>query len=389
MNNKLLLTIFVAFFLFTIVFVPQIAFCQTSSGTLTVTLNSPPSQTASISLSNVFSSKFLPVIAIAIVAIVIVVAVAAFLVTRKRVTEKSLKKASSSDFQDWVIKRFNGKPGDPTVGVDGYTVGGQPLLIKQSDNVSLVEVEDFVSTLMKMGVQRGAIVAFNYDKDAAEAKMKALDQGIELEMLSIYQLMNKRFSDKIENIANAQVTLQAPREAPSGVPGVAQPPVTTEGQGAVTFGGQPMPAPSQPQTDVLQRPVVYVSYSNTKILDQVVKLLEFLQYEYAVGDNEEMPVPISENKFGLMKNCDCAVIIISAIEQERRYSGVYVLNPNVLTDISAAYLKYYMQVVLVVERKIELPSNLKGLFRIEYDNDDLSLDSAMELEKILYDFRKI
>jgi len=48
-----------------------------------------------------------------------------------------------------------------------------------------------------------------------------------------------------------------------------------------------------------------------------------------------------------------------------------------------------MQVVLVVERKIELPSNLKGLFRIEYDNDDLSLDSAMELEKILYDFRKI
>jgi len=342
-----------------------------------------------ISLSNIFSSKFLPIIVIAVAAIVIVVGVAAFLVTRKRVTEKSLKKASNSDFQDWVIKRFNGKAGDPAVGVDGYTAGGQPLLIKQSDNVSLAEVDGFVSTLMKTGAQKGVIVAFNYDKDAAEVKMKALDQGVEIEMLSIYQLMNKRFSDKIENIANAQVTMQAPREAPSGVPGVVQPPVTTEGQGGLTFGGEPMPAPNQPQTDVLQRPVVYVSYSNTKVLDQVVKLLEFLQYEYAVGDNEEMPVPISENKFGLMKNCDCAVIIISAIEQERRYSGVYVLNPNVLTDISAAYLKYYMQVVLVVERKIELPSNLKGLFRIEYDNDDLSLDSAMELEKILYDFRKI
>jgi len=163
----------------------------------------------------------------------------------------------------------------------------------------------------------------------------------------------------------------------------------TEDQGTVTFGGMPMPVPNEPQTDVLKNPVVFVSYSNTKVLDQVTKLLEFLRYDYAVGDNEETPVPISENKFGLMKNCDCAVIIISAIEQERRYSGIYVLNSNVLTEISAAYLKYYMQIVLVVERKVELPSNLKGLFRIEYDNDDLSFDAAMELEKILADFKKI
>jgi len=126
-----------------------------------------------ISLSNIFSSKFLPIIVIAVAAIVIVVGVAAFLVTRKRVTEKSLKKASNSDFQDWVIKRFNGKAGDPAVGVDGYTAGGQPLLIKQSDNVSLAEVDGFVSTLMKTGAQKGVIVAFNYDKDAAEVKMKA------------------------------------------------------------------------------------------------------------------------------------------------------------------------------------------------------------------------
>jgi hypothetical protein len=389
MNNKLLLTILVAFFLCTVVFVPQISYCKTNSGTLNLTLNTSASQTTSITLSNVFSYKFLPIIVIAVAVIVIVAAVSAFFVTRKKVTEKSLKKASPGDFQDWVIKRFNGKPGDPTVGVDGYTAGGQPLLIKQSDTVSLAEVEGFVSTLMKTGAQKGAVVAFNYDKDASDGRMKALDQGIELEMLSVYQLLNKRFSDKIEKIANAQVALQAPREAPSGALGVAQPPVTTESQGAVTFGGVPMPAPNKPQTDVLQRPVIYVSYSNTKVLDQVAKLLEFLQYEYAVGDNEETPVPISENKFGLMKNCDCAVIIVSAVEQERRYSGVYVLNPNVLTDIYAAYLKYYMQVVLVVERKIELPSNLKGLFRIEYDNDDLSLDAAIELERILADFRKI
>jgi len=108
-----------------------------------------------------------------------------------------------------------------------------------------------------------------------------------------------------------------------------------------------------------------------------------------VGDKEETPVPIPEGKFELMKGCDCAIINICAVEQERRYSGIYVLNSNVLTEISAAYLKYNMQVILLVERKVQLPSNFEGLKRIEYDNDDLSFTAAMQLEKILADFRKI
>ena len=307
-----------------------------------------------------------------------------FFFTRKKVTEKSLGKSSPHDFQDWVIKRFNGKPADPVSGIDGYTAGGQPLLIKQSDNVSLAEVEGFISTLMKTGAQKGAIVAFNYNKDAVEGKMKAQDQGIELEMLTVYQLLNKRFSDKIEDISRSQVSFGAPRETLQEAPAL----VMTEGEGAVTFGGKPMPMPNEPQAGVL-KPVVYVSYSGTRVFDQVRKLLEFLHYDYVVGGNEETPFPISENKFGLMKGCDCAVIIVSAIEQERRYSGIWMLNPNVLSDISASYLKYNMQIVLVVERKVELPSNLKGLVIIGYDNDDLSFDAAMELEKILADFKKI
>jgi hypothetical protein len=335
-------------------------------------------------VANLFSLNFLLIVAIVVAVIVIVGAVSAFFFTRRRVSEKSLRKSSPRDFQDWVIKRFDGKPGDPASGVDGYTAGGQPLLIKESDNVSLAEVEGFVVTLMKTGVQRGVIVAFDYGKDAGEGKMKAQDQGIELEMLTVYQLLNKRFSEKIENIAHVQVSFEAPSEASQ----VDATPVMTEGQGSVTFGGMPMPVPNEPQAGVL-KPVVYVSYSGTRVFDQVRKLLEFLHYDYVVGGNEETPFPISENKFGLMKSCDCAVIIVSAIEQERRYSGIWVLNPNVLSDISAAYLKYNMQIVLVAERKIELPSNLKGLVILGYDNDDLSFDAAMELEKILTDFKKI
>jgi len=46
-------------------------------------------------------------------------------------------------------------------------------------------------------------------------------------------------------------------------------------------------------------------------------------------------------------------------------------------------------VILLVERKVELPSNFKGLKRIEYDNDDLSFNAAMDLDKALADFKEI
>ena len=118
-------------------------------------------------------------------------------------------------------------------------------------------------------------------------------------------------------------------------------------------------------------------------------MLEFLHYDYSVGDKEETTVPISQSKFGLMRNCDCAIINIAAIEQEKRYSGLYILNSNVTSEINAAYLKYNMQVILLVERKVDLPPNLKGLKRLEYDSDDLSFNAAMDLEKILADFRKL
>jgi predicted nucleotide-binding protein len=147
--------------------------------------------------------------------------------------------------------------------------------------------------------------------------------------------------------------------------------------------------PSEPGTAGAMKPRVFISNSNTKVADQVKRMLDFLHYDYVMGDKEQTTVPIPESKFNVMKNCDCAVINIAAAEQERRYSGIYVLNSNVISEINAAYLKYNTQVILLVERKIELPPNLKGLKRIEYDSDDLSFNAAMDLNKALADFGKI
>jgi hypothetical protein len=366
----LLLVIFIAFFFFSVVAIPQISTCQTTTPKATAT----PSPTA---IPQGSSLNLLLIAGIITVVVVVAVGIAAFVFVRKRkVNEKSLKKFSASAFQDWVIKRFNGKPSDPSSGISGFTEGGQPLLIKQSDTVSLAEVKDFIKILSKGRAEKGAIIAFNFDKDTVEAKIDALDNGIELQMLRISELVNKRAAERITTMARSQVTFEAPLT------------YATESQVTETKTFEKMPMSNEPQADGL-KPRVFVSNSNTKVAGQVKKMLEFLHYDYVVGDKDETTVPISENKFGLMRTCDCAIINIAAAEQERRYSGLYVLNSNVTSEINAAYLKYNTQVVLLVERKVDLPSNLRGLKRIEYDTDDLSFNAAMDLEKALADFKKI
>jgi hypothetical protein len=373
MNKQALSIVFIVFFLFSAIVIPQIAYGQTS--TPSAGESTEPTPTPEVAGSAIDSLLIGVIIAVVAVA---VGASSAFVVMRKRVNEKSLRKLSPSAFEDWVIKRFNGKPSDPSSGVSGLTEGGQPLLIKQSDNVGLAEVEDFVNVLVKAKAQKGAIVAFNFDNDTIEGKVKAMDSGIELQMLRIKELVNKRFANRIKNLAISPVTFEAP------------PVSLTEDRVIETPAFERMP--NEPQTeglDSLGKPRVYLSNSNTKISDQVKKMLEFLHYDYVMGDKEETSVPISDNKFGLMKDCDCAIINICAIEQERRYSGLYILNTNVTSEINAAYLKYNTQVVLLVERKVELPPNLKGLKRIEYDTDDLSFNAAMDLDKTLANFKKL
>lgn len=315
--------------------------------------------------------NFLLIGGIAVAALAAVGGASVFYVMKnKKVNEKSLRNYSSSSFQDWVIKKFDGRPSDPGSGVDGYTAGGQPILIKQSDNVSLSEVEGFVNTLARGKAQKGIIVAFNFAPDAIEGKLMAEDKGIDLQMVSSYELYDKRFADKIKGIASSQATFDA------GIAAATAPAYMLE-EGAVGA-----------QLAVL-KPTIFISHSITDMTDQLKQFLEFLHYDCVMGDKEETPVPIPDAKFDLMSRCDCAIITVSAIEQERRYGGVYLLNPNIVAEISASYIKYNKQIILVAEGKVELPLNLRGLKRIEYNNGILSSTSAIEMAKMLTEFKKV
>ena len=76
------------------------------------------------------------------------------------------------------------------MGIDGFTMGGQPVLIKQSDGIGMSVIESFASALARNKVREGVIVAFSFGSDAIRGKVRAkMNYGLELQMLTVDELI--------------------------------------------------------------------------------------------------------------------------------------------------------------------------------------------------------
>ena len=71
----------------------------------------------------------------------------------------------------------------------------------------------------------------------------------------------------------------------------------------------------------------------------------------------------------------------------KQEDGNYRINENVLIEIGSAFVHYDKRVILLVDKRIILPSNLQGLYRCEYEGDELSFTVAMKLQKALTEFK--
>jgi hypothetical protein len=136
-------------------------------------------------------------------------------------------------------------------------------------------------------------------------------------------------------------------------------------------------------------PKVFISHSkNETILDQIRTILEFGQFQYIIAEEvETTSIPIPDKVFGLMRECNCAIINISADEKEKNPDDTYRVNPNVLIEIGGAFLAYNKKVILLSDKRVTLPSNLQGLYKCEYEGNELSFNTALKLQKQLAQFR--
>lgn len=131
------------------------------------------------------------------VAVIAGVAIAAFVVVKKRkVSEKDLRKLPPHEFQNWILKRLAGKPSSPRdsrMGIDGYTIEGQPISIKQSDGIGRNVIENFAAAMGRSKAKNGIIVAFSFGGDAIRGKVIAkLNYGLEIQMVTVKELIERR-----------------------------------------------------------------------------------------------------------------------------------------------------------------------------------------------------
>ncbi|MBE6586639.1 MAG: hypothetical protein E7645_09030 [Ruminococcaceae bacterium] len=64
------------------------------------------------------------------------------------------------------------------------------------------------------------------------------------------------------------------------------------------------------------------------------------------------------------------------------------MNENVLIEIGAAIALFKNRVILLCKKGIQLPSNLQGLYRCEYEGEQLDYQATMKLLKTFSEFRK-
>lgn len=155
--------------------------------------------------------------------------------------------------------------------------------------------------------------------------------------------------------------------------------------------GQPATDLPQSESSINDTPTrIFISHGkNMEIVEQIKTLIELANLDYeVVVETETSAIPIPEKVFGAMRRCNSAVICVSADENDKKENGSYGINQNVLIEIGSAFVLYDKKVILVWDKRIDIPSNLQGLYRCEYTGDELSWGTGIKLMKALNGFKK-
>ena len=135
---------------------------------------------------------------------------------------------------------------------------------------------------------------------------------------------------------------------------------------------------------------VFISHGkNNDIVEQMKTMLDLADLEYEVAvDEETTAIPVPDKVLSAMRRCTAAVICVTADEETRHDDGSYRINENVLIEIGAAFVLYEKRVVLVWDKRLPIPSNLQGLYRCEFEGNELSWGAGMKLMKAVNQFKK-
>lgn len=151
---------------------------------------------------------------------------------------------------------------------------------------------------------------------------------------------------------------------------------------------QPPAAPHLPSTEPEELRVFISHGSNMEVVEQIQTMLQIADIESEVAVKEETSaIPVPEKVFGAMRRCRAGIIVVSVDETRKDKAGSYAINENVLIEIGAAFVLYEKRVVLLWDKRLKVPSNLQGLYRCEFEGDELSWSAGMKLMKAIRGFK--
>jgi CAP12/Pycsar effector protein, TIR domain len=146
--------------------------------------------------------------------------------------------------------------------------------------------------------------------------------------------------------------------------------------------------PDEPQAPEPLR--VFISHgSNTDVVEQIEVMLGLADIQAEIAEVEETAaIPVPEKVLNSMRRCGAGIIAVTVDEGRKDDEGNYTLNENVLIEIGAAFVLYDQRVVLLWDKRLAVPSNVQGLYRCEFEGDELSWSAGMKLMKAIQGFKR-
>jgi len=124
------------------------------------------------------------------------------------------------------------------------------------------------------------------------------------------------------------------------------------------------------------------------MVEQVKNVLDLYDLDYEIAVEEETAsIPVPTKVMAAMRRCQAGIVMVTADEQNKTTDG-FSINNNVLIEIGAAFVLYDQGVILVWDRRLKVPSNLQGLYRIDFEGDELSFATGTKLAKAVKSLRK-
>lgn len=130
---------------------------------------------------------------------------------------------------------------------------------------------------------------------------------------------------------------------------------------------------------------------NKSFLEPIKRVLRLGGLAAVVAVEEQTGAkPVPEKFLDAMRKCGAAIIHVDAENVVKDPAGKErtAPNENVLIEIGAAMALYGQRFILLVKKDVKLPSNLQGLYRVEYEGSELDGDTVFRLMDAVSDIKE-